>query len=278
MKKKITLRDGSFSHQFSATLGNERDHEMPEFFIWSKDSYGSKYTFYTDMLLNEAPSNRGKKVAWLIEPPSLHDTHYDKAVELADEFDYIISFWKPYLKQFGEKGLFYPLGGSWIHRHKQGIKDKSKNTCIIVSEKTGAYGHRVRHSVADHLSKRLMIDVYGRGYKPFDSKSRVLWPYRYAIIIESWQGEDYFSEKLIDAISMGCIPIYYGCPNIKDYFNRSGILTFDNLRKLENIIAGVVSKHDYNMRLDAAKENFELCKQYQCAEDWMYENYGFLFT
>jgi hypothetical protein len=278
MKKKITIVDGSFRHQFSATLGSVRDHEQPKNFIWSNQSYGSTYTFYTDMTLHKAVGKRGKKVAWLLEPPSLSRSHYDNALELMDEFDYVLSFWKPYLKAFGDKGLFYPLGGSWIFPHHQNVYEKYKKTCIIVSQKTGAVGHRKRHSFVANYAERLGVDVYGRGYEPFENKAHILKDYQYAIVIESWSGKDYFSEKLIDAISAGCVPIYNGCPTIKEYFNRSGIITFDNLRALETIVAQVASSHDYQMRTRAIEENFERCKQFQCVEDWMYDHYGFLFT
>jgi hypothetical protein len=277
----IRLLDGSFRHQFSATLGGDNANRFPSYFEWSPFSIekaSGEYTFYTDMRIKEARSMPGKKVAWLLEPPSLSRTHYDNVLEMMGEFDCVLSFWKPYLKAFGDRGLFYPLGGSWVEQSKQGIHRKTKDVCIIVSQKKGAVGHRMRHSAVELFADRLHIDVFGRGYKPFDSKAEILKPYRYAIVIESWVGEDYFSEKLIDAISMGCVPIYNGCPNIKDYFNKSGILTFDTLKAMENILINVTSKHDYNMRMDAIVNNFELCKQYQCAEDWIYENYGYLFT
>lgn len=276
--RKVCLYDGSFFHQKSATLGCENSDRNPDSFEWVNYPVGDGYTFYTDMRLSEAKGHIWKKAAWLLEPPSLHDGHYHKALELIDEFQYVLSFWKPYLEQFGDRGLFYPLGGSWIRPEDQGIHEKTKDICIIVSQKTGAVGHRMRHSAVEFYADRFNIDVYGRGYKPFDSKVEILKPYRYAIVIESWTGEDYFSEKLIDAISMGCVPIYHGCPNINKYFNQSGIITFDNLRLMESIIIQVASKHDYNMRKEAIADNFDRCKQYQCAEDWIYKNYGFLFT
>lgn len=275
--KQINLFDGSFTNQKSFTLGSVNSHRQPQSFHWNRGGGKSEYTFYTDMRISDAVGMPGKKVALLIEPPSLSRTHYDKVIEYQDEFDYVLSFWKPYLEQFGDKGLFYAMGGSWIAPIIQGIKEKSKDVCIIVSQKKGAVGHRMRHSTVEHLSERLGIDVFGRGYKPFESKARILAPYRYAIVIESWSGHDHFSEKLIDALSVGCVPIYHGCPDIGRFFNKSGILTFDMLSELEHILINVCSKHDYEMRFDAIQANFEACKEYQCAEDWIYKNYEFLF-
>lgn len=275
---KIKLYDGSFPHQKSLTLGGDNQDLHPESFQWERGSCESTYAFFTDMVLDTAPARPGKKIAWLVEPPSLSETHYDKVLVLQDYFDYVLSFCKTYLPLFGEKGLYYPLGGAWIAKEDQAVWDKSKDVCIIVSEKTGAAGHRLRHSTVEYLAERMDIDVYGRGYKPFDRKADVLRPYRYAIIIESCNCADYFSEKLIDALSMGCVPIYCGCPDIEKYFNKTGILTFNNLKALEQILTQVASPYDYLMRLGAINENFDWCAQYQCAEDWIYKNYGFLFS
>lgn len=275
----VRIFDGSFPAQRSFTLGGDNLGISPTNFTWLRE-YGfadTKYTFFTDMHIEDA-LRYSDNVALLIEPPALHRGHYDRTIQFADEFDYILSFWKDFLEQFGEKGLFYPLGGSWISPINQHIPLKTKNICIIVSEKTGAEGHRMRHDTVQLLASRYHIDVYGRGYKPFERKAPILADYRYAIVIESWRGNDYFSEKLIDALSMGCVPIYCGCPNIGDYFRKDGIIRFDTLSKLENIIIQVVNEADYHMRAAAIKENFERCKKYQCAEDWIYDRYPFLFT
>ena len=37
----------------------------------------------------------------------------------------------------------------------------------------------------------------------------------------------------------GVIPIYYGCPNIGDYFDIDGIITFQTKDELEKIIKDI---------------------------------------
>lgn len=277
--RKIGLFDGSFPHQKSFTLGCDREGHGPQYFEWERDTVMEfrEFTFFTDMCLKDAVNFSGKKVALLIEPPSLSSTHYDFILENKHLFDYVLSFWKPFLELLPDgKGLFYPLGGSWVKLSAQGVKRKSRKVCMIVSQKKGSPLHRTRHSIVSRHST--VLDVYGRGYAPFDEKWKILRPYQYAVIVESWKGADYFSEKLTDAISMGCVPIYNGCPNIAEYFNRFGILNFQSMSALDHILNFVISDHDYNLRLEAITENYFRCQSYQCAEDWIYEQYPFLFA
>jgi hypothetical protein len=77
-------------------------------------------------------------------------------------------------------------------------------------------------------------------------------------------------------MSVGTIPIYWGCEDVGEYFNKKGILTFGNLDQLEDIVCNLHSSQYEELR-PYARENLELCKKYRCAEDWMYKQYPFLF-
>ncbi len=61
--------------------------------------------------------------------------------------------------------------------------------------------------------------MFGRGFNNFDDKWNVLAPYKYSIAIENTVESDYFTEKISDCFVSLTFPFYYGCPNIKDYFN-----------------------------------------------------------
>ena len=49
------------------------------------------------------------------------------------------------------------------------------------------------------------------------SKVDTLKMYKFCITIENSVSRDYVSEKVYDALVAGCVPIYYGAPNIADY-------------------------------------------------------------
>lgn len=267
------LYDGSFGHQFSATLGGENDDMAPQSVKWLRDQFGSYSTFFTDMCLEKVIDAPGITVAWLLEPPSLHDTHYRKAVELEDHFDYILTFDTKYLER-GDKWLYYPLGGSWIEPPDWKVWDKAKSVSIIVSEKTGAVGHQMRHEAVRRFHQ---VDVWGRGYTRVASKVTALAQYRYSIVIESVKLDAYFSEKLIDCLSQGTIPIYWGCPSIGDFFDLDGIIPFDSLDDLPRILEEEATPKYYEKNLASVYDNLAQARSYAVAEEWIAKTYPFLF-
>ena len=82
--------------------------------------------------------------------------------------------------------------------------------------------------------KDLNIEVIGAGYEPFEKKEDGLKSYRYSIIIENSSEYDYFTEKLIDACLLETIPIYWGAPNISEYFDTRGFIICKNLDEIIN--------------------------------------------
>lgn len=103
--------------------------------------------------------------------------------------------------------------------------------------------------------------IVGRRYKPIAKTSEGLLNVRYSIVIENRKQDFYFSEKFIDCVLCGTVPIYWGCPSIGKFFNDSGIIQFDTLDELEAILNNL-SIEDYNKRLDAIKENFKIAGCY----------------
>jgi hypothetical protein len=45
--------------------------------------------------------------------------------------------------------------------------------------------------------------------------------------LENSQQENYWTEKLADAFLSWCVPIYWGCPNIYDYFPNDSYYLLD---------------------------------------------------
>ena len=82
----------------------------------------------------------------------------------------------------------------------------------------------------------------------------------------------YFTEKILDCFATGTVPIYWGCPNIGDYFNIKGILTFETLEDLAKIFESMADPEYYNKLLPYVKENYNNVQQYRIYEDWMFDN------
>jgi len=70
---------------------------------------------------------------------------------------------------------------------------------------------------------------------------------------------------------VGTIPIYWGCPNIGDYFDESSIITFNNMKDLDEILP-TLNKDLYDSMLPGVENNITKLKEYYCQEDWIKNN------
>ena len=269
---KIRLHDGCFDHEKSATLSGDNSGRGPQFIEWCREEpCESLFTWYTDTNLHKAAFDFApERIAWLIEPPSLSDTHYKYAYKHRQGFRAIFTF-VDFFVQMGSPYKFFPLGGSWIHLDQWGMHEKLENMSIIASMKKDSTGQALRHNIAKEFPS---IEAFGTAYHQVDSKLEALAPFRYSIVVESWRGNSYFSEKLIDCLCVGTIPIYWGCPNIGKFFDEAGIITFEYMSDLNDIIDFVIGKKDYEWRRAAIEHNIEIAKSYRCAEDWLFLNGG----
>jgi hypothetical protein len=110
----------------------------------------------------------------------------------------------------------------------------------------------------------------GRGYKIYNNKVDMLKDYMFSIVIENEKINSLFTEKLIDCFLTGTIPIYYGCEKICEFFDTKGIIVFNTLKELEDII-NKITIEDYNQKIDFVKKNFELAKNYTIADNIIFE-------
>lgn len=94
-----------------------------------------------------------------------------------------------------------------------------------------------------------------------NSKDILFTNYQFSIVIENCRQENYFTEKLIDCLITKTIPIYYGCPNISNWFDVRGwvILETTTLEEFRMKIQRLVSYPNY---INVINENYERAKQY----------------
>ena len=113
-------------------------------------------------------------------------------------------------------------------------------------------------------------DILGSGYNPIKSKSIGLNDYLFSIVVENCKEDYYFTEKLIDCLITGTIPIYWGCPSIDSFFNNDGIIRFETVEDLFLILSNI-NDCFYYQRVEIIKENFEIAKKYLVADNILYE-------
>tara|TARA_R100000322_G_scaffold122976_1_gene80095 strand:- start:1906 stop:3381 length:1476 start_codon:yes stop_codon:yes gene_type:complete len=268
----IGLIGNNFSHlKTDDGIYSMTDNRKPLFTRWV-DGEGSDITlFLDDNMFNysviDSVSSK-YKVGMILETPEINPKLYSLEKSVIDRFDFILTYSNE-LVESNPKFVWYPFGGSWILEDYIGLYEKSKSVNMLFSNKTTTSGHRLRHEIANTIDE---IDLFGSGCnKPFDSKEEVLAPYMFSIVIENTKLDNYFSEKILDCFATGTIPIYWGSSSVCKNFNCNGILMFNTIDQLREILNTDLKKY-YHDNSSAIRDNAKKVKEYYCQEDWLYKN------
>lgn len=264
--KLVKILDNNFAHGEYMS-----DFQNSKYIKWDRNlnNYSGENIIITDnfLHLNGLPDN---STAILIEPKSINPNIYKYVFKNYNKFKNVLTFDKD-LIDLGQNFKFYPFGGCWIKPEEQLIYPKKKLLSIIVSEKKSTSGHILRHEVVNKFKDK--IDIFGRGYEPIENKLEALKDYMFSIVIENDKFDYYFTEKLNDCFTTGTVPIYWGCPSIKDFFDSKGIIEFDSIDDLSSIIMSL-SEEQYHSKIENIKNNFEISKKFLLPEDWIFENHN----
>jgi len=135
---------------------------------------------------------------------------------------------------------------------------KDRLVSVITSDKTMTKGHRVRLNFVRRLEKELGgdLDVFITSNMGLEDKWDAIGRYRYHIALENSVCPDYWSEKLADPLLGLCYPIYYGCPNLHDYFSRDVYQAID-INDLEGSVRTIQSV----IYSDRREDNLEKLRQ-----------------
>jgi hypothetical protein len=141
---------------------------------------------------------------------------------------------------------------------KLNSQKKDKEVSIIISNKAFTEGHEQRIKFLDALKKAFgnRIELFGRGYNEIEDKFEALTNFKYSIVMENSSFQDYWTEKLSDTFLCNTYPIYYGCPNILDYFSEDS-LNIINIYKINdsiNIIKSVIESNKYEKSLESLEK------------------------
>lgn len=275
------LFDGSFQGEASSNVRIKSWEQHPKHFSWVRGEI-RKTTFFTDMYLFSEEAQQksiGTKVAWILEPDFLPGKSKDEFDFLNSNFDYVLTSDMRFVHGF-RTGLYFPVGGLWVR--PQSNQNKCNIISLMTTQKKKAPGHQLREQIRDiYLNlpdNGYELDFFGRGSNPIEDKTAAISPYRYTIVVESHQIPGYFTEKIIDAFASYTIPIYWGDPLISRRFISTGYLAFNKIEDLFALLdSELVSEEFYERRFPYICANFKLAQRYYCAEDWIFEEYPYLF-
>lgn len=238
-------------------------------------------------ITGDIPKINGIVIADIHEAPHLMNQNqvYDLVLKNYTMFDYILTYDEDLLKlpnSVFRNGGYECVLNKNIHKHNYptladeslfSIYEKTKNISFITSNKKFTEFHRFRNECVELLSNNNNdVDIYGLGYNEIEGKIEGIMDYKYSIAIENGLHMNYFTEKLLDCFLTGTIPIYKGCPNIGDFFDINGIITFDTKDELITII-DKIKKNEYIIDNSIINYNYNRALEFCYDNDRFYEKY-----
>jgi len=219
--------------------------------------YFNHYTY--DRRAHHRTCPQALKVLYMYEPPAVDPMQYTH--QAWRQFDHILT-WNTYLTASSPAFTFSP--GAYYdlpYCSDYGIPPQTtppdpsvreRAICQICGDKYSPVAeelYSLRRKVARwfHQNATTRMDVFGKppmavpNYKgPCSDKAQTLSRYRYALCFENtyhpaWT-QGYLTEKILDCMTTGTIPVYYGCSNIEDLVPPDCFLdyrSYDSLQALD---------------------------------------------
>lgn len=269
----VNLFDDAFRHDVCSTAWKTPTHVA---YVRDQIEFDG-VTLFTDGYINLPIVDKVEsryKIGWLHEPECLHPDTYADSLANLHKFAFILTYYAPLLEMAGYR--FAPYAGTWIPEDRWGILPKTKLVSMLFGTKMSTEGHRIRPAIADAVDGRVAdIRFYGARGEPVDyspeTKYRVLADYAFSIVVETCRQDNLFTEILLDCFTVGTVPIFWGAPNVGEFFNAEGVLSFETVEECSYIVESL-SFAVYEFMARAITDNFERVRRYAITEDWLYEN------
>lgn len=261
-KQKINLIGGGFRHTVST------NNQPPKYVEWVINGTSAPISIHVDDGLKISTNQKTKNYGWLCESKTINSNLYSWCLKNIDELSKkFISIFTHDVELSKMSELFVLTqcsAKSFLVDEK--IYEKSKLVSMIASNKRMCQEHIFRQSIIKKYSKS--CDHYGRGYNEISDKLLGLKDYCFSFAMENATYPNMYTEKITDCFVTGTIPIYYGIPNIGDFFNTDGIIILDDEFKIEDL-----SFELYHSKMNAIIDNFNISKNLLVAEDYIFINF-----
>ena len=217
------------------------------------------------------------------EPTTSENTETtEDVIRYARFYDLILTS-RDEIVQECDNAIFFPYGSTWLYKdldHKDGIgfyhpsidelhENKANNISFLITNHRNKEGYEIRHEVwnkQDQIKNKLFYsstrNPVSHNTLPNDDKKE-LFRSKFSIVIESSKEENYFTEKICDALISKTIPIYWGCPNIDDFFDTRGMIICETADEVMEACKKVDQNFDlYDEMKKHVDSNFEKAKKY----------------
>ncbi|MFN3403733.1 MAG: glycosyltransferase family 10 domain-containing protein [Cytophagaceae bacterium] len=243
-----------------------------ESYQWDRNADKPLPNIITDYYLSrknfKEVKTKNLKVAWLLEPISIYPDMYKWVRRNYHHFHYVFTHDKKWIKDI-PNAVWIPVGGTWIEKNQRDMYffEKKKNISFFCSDKMHTDGHKLRNEIKNGAVSSL-IDMWGTGWKYLENKVDGLKEYRFHITIENCRREGYFTEKIIDCFLTGVVPIYWGAPDIGNYFASDGIINFTDEKDLTIKLSNLP---DYEKFKPFIIENYQKALDYVACDKFLFD-------
>lgn len=243
-------------------------------------------------------NNKAFKVFMCSNEPSSSINREHNSVIVKNYFNYdLILTTEEEVLNSTPNSILFPYGGTWLnkksgaHNDSLGVfdetsienLDKKFAVSFLTTSHLGKSGYNLRQKIwinkdiikipsVFYSSTRYPTDTLSclgggvfsttkhNGFLPNDDKFN-LFDCQFSIAVESSRENSYFTEKLIDCLLTKTVPVYWGCPNIEDFFDKRGILHFKNYEEYVQIVNSIDETTYENMK-PYVEANYKKAKEY----------------
>ena len=222
---------------------------------------------YVDRIPGNIPPKNTIRFLFLAEPPEIENLIQPALLAYNQgRINYLITHNEFLLKEC-KNSVNFPLAGTWIQNYDFPQKEFAVST--LLGGKRKAPGHLLRFDLwqAENQISKIKTNFFTSGNQPppahlYNSKHPVLgdkkeplFDSQFSIVIENARRNNWFTEKVIDAFQTKTVPIYWGCPNISQWFDIRGMLMCENLSDLIDACNNLNCK-TYEKMLPYVEQNY----------------------
>jgi hypothetical protein len=251
-----------------------------------KDLYDVSHIDFS-LFIDDVPKNQNDlssiNILVLQEPNEYFGLH-DWAIQNKDLFQVIMT-WDDRVINNCSNAIFFKFGNTWFTPEQYGVEYTKKfQLSHLCGKLLKTYGQSIRHEILARKNEikipTKFFDVYGDRYdikNAREGKAEIFGDSMFGIAIENTSHNGYFTEKIIDCFLLKTIPIYWGCSDIDKYFDKEGIIKFENADDLI-YISNTLNEEYYTSRKDAIEKNYQLALDYLDYEKTIIDKIKEIFT
>jgi hypothetical protein len=179
-------------------------------------------------------------IGLILEPLEYLKISPRKMVKYSANLSKVLTFEDSLLRSRNEKYVPYYVGGSMLKlEEKLKFNEKRNRISFVLSSKRITSGHKYRHKIASTLGQKFNLTLYGSGINNFNERHIPFSSFQYSVVVENGKNSHLFTEKLIDCLLHKTVPIYWGGSKVLEIFDPRGILVFDSIKELNEILTNI---------------------------------------